>query len=171
MWPFPSWDSLEEIQKFSGRLTWLVVTAGALLAAAGILQRIYDVRADKLQDAEDEKKDKRLVAAETKATQLEEQLAPRVLTNDQIARLIEELRATNGARTIHILNVGTDPEAIALFNQFVHVFTNAGWTVNTTSHLLSGNTRRGAGLFFNPDKYDNNDLQSLLSALERAGCP
>lgn len=135
----PSWDSLEEIQLFSGRMTWLMVISGAILALAGIVQRIYDVRASTLQGGIDDGKETVLRqlrgdvrAAEERANAAEGRIAG--IEKERLGLLTQEQWekiASQKAPSRLMVAVGWDssPKSQELANQLLGALEAGNWGV------------------------------------------
>jgi hypothetical protein len=131
MWLLPSWDCLEQIQTFSGRLTWIFLVAGVILAAAGVMQRVYDTRADFLQATLDEKQESDRRGLQDRLNKAEAKLATRAesVTPEQLDVLVKTLEAIPNKSAVELWTFD-DPECVELASLVVApAFLRANWPI------------------------------------------
>ena len=167
----PGWDSVEAAAKWHRGFEIAGFVALALLLLFEVLSYVYGNRKDALllaqqsglsdeerkqREARDQKSAESVAAAneaaerardaqkraEEKATELEERLSPRKLSEQQREKLLQLLSEHKGAEVM-LLNVLGNKESQDYRDQFAEIFQRAGWKVNPPPFRLPAHDVQG----------------------------
>ena len=103
---------------------------------------------------------------ESKTTALEEQLAPRKLTSEQISIIAENIRPIKSIK-IHFLLIASDPEANTFKEQIQKAIETGGWIIEEDLISIAG-AFNGISLFASQDP-PNEAVKALYLALKHVG--